>query len=74
MIETDRSKHLRLALILVGVTFVVGIYTLVMVWPSGWAWHTGQSHHLPHYLQMILGCMRRWVSSWCWPAAIRSPT
>jgi hypothetical protein len=26
-----------------------------MIWPSGWSWHSGQSHSLPHYLQMILG-------------------
>jgi hypothetical protein len=36
---------------LVGVTFIFGIYTLTIVWPSGWSWHTG---HTPHYLQMIL--------------------
>jgi hypothetical protein len=34
------------------VTFMFGIYTLTLVWPSGWSWHTG---HTPHYLQMILG-------------------
>jgi hypothetical protein len=51
----DRTKYLRIALRLVGLTFIVGIYTLVIVWPSGWAWHTGHSHGLPHYLQMILG-------------------
>jgi hypothetical protein len=44
---------LRLALQLVGVTFIFGIYTLTLLWPSGWSWHTG--HHTPHYLQMILG-------------------
>jgi hypothetical protein len=55
MVEADRSKYLRVALVVVGLLFIVGIYTLVIVWPSGWAWHTGQSHHLPHYLQMILG-------------------
>jgi uncharacterized protein DUF6632 len=53
--EPDRTKYLRIALRVVGLTFIVGIYTLVIVWPSGWSWHTGQSHHLPHYLQMILG-------------------
>ena len=53
--EPDRTRYLRIALRLVGLTFIVGIYTLVIVWPSGWSWHTGQSHHLPHYLQMILG-------------------
>ena len=50
--ETARIKYLRVALQLVGVTFIFGIYTLTIVWPSGWAWHAG---HTPHYLQMILG-------------------
>lgn len=53
--EPDPSRYLRIALRLVGLTFIVGIYTFVIVWPSGWSWHTGQSHQLPHYLQMILG-------------------
>jgi hypothetical protein len=50
--EPDRIKYLRIALQLVGVTFIFGIYALTLVWPSGWSWHTG---HTPHYLQMILG-------------------
>jgi hypothetical protein len=50
--EPARIKYLRVALQLVGVTFVFGIYTLTLVWPSGWSWHLG---HTPHYLQMILG-------------------
>jgi hypothetical protein len=52
MTEAVRDKYLRLALLLVGVIFIVGIYPLTIIWPSGWAWHTtGQSE----YLQMILG-------------------
>lgn len=51
--QPARIKYLRLALQLVGVTFIFGIYTLTLLWPSGWSWHTG--HHTPHYLQMILG-------------------
>ena len=51
MTETDRLKYLRVALLLVGLIFVVGIYPLTIIWPSGWSWHTGQSE----YLQMILG-------------------
>jgi len=47
----DRSKYLRLALLVVGLIFIVGIYPLTIIWPSGWSWHTGQSE----YLQMILG-------------------
>jgi uncharacterized protein DUF6632 len=52
-VESARLKYLRIALRLVSVTFIVGIYTLTQVWPSGWSWHTGD--HTPHYLQMILG-------------------
>jgi hypothetical protein len=55
MSTTNRIKYLRLALQLVGVTFIVGIYTFMIIWPSGWSWHTGHSYYLPHYLQMILG-------------------
>ena len=41
MAETDRIKYLRFALLLVGLIFVVGIYPLTIIWPSGWSWHTG---------------------------------
>jgi hypothetical protein len=51
MAETDRIRYLRLALLVVGLIFIVGIYPLTIIWPSGWSWHTGQSD----YLQMILG-------------------
>lgn len=43
-------KHLRSALLQVGLVFLFGVYPLTIIWPSGWAWHTGQSE----YLQMIL--------------------
>jgi hypothetical protein len=55
MADTARIKYLRIALQAVGVIFIVGIYSFVVIWPSGWSWHSGPSHHLPHYLQMILG-------------------
>ena len=51
MSNSDRLKYLRIALFSVGVIFIVGIYPLTIVWPSGWSWNTGQSE----YLQMILG-------------------
>ena len=51
MAGTDRTGYLRIALVLVGVICIVGFYPLTIVWPSGWAWHPGQSD----YLQMILG-------------------
>jgi len=55
MADIARIKYLRVALQAVGVIFIVGIYSFVVIWPSGWSWHSGPSHHLPHYLQMILG-------------------
>ena len=51
MDDTARLSYLRVALVVVGVTFIVGVYPLTILWPSGWVWHTGQSY----YLQMILG-------------------
>jgi len=51
MSESDRVKYLRIVLVLVGLTFIFGIWPLTIVWPSGWAWHTeGRSY----YLEMIL--------------------
>lgn len=51
MTESDRTKYLSFALVAVGLIFIVGLYPLTIIWPSGWSWHSGQSD----YLQMILG-------------------
>jgi hypothetical protein len=51
MAESGRIKYLRVALVVVGLIFIFGIYPLTILWPSGWSWHVGQSD----YLQMILG-------------------
>ena len=51
MTDSERVKYLRIVLLVVGVIFIAGIYPLTIVWPSGWAWNTGQSE----YLQMIMG-------------------
>jgi hypothetical protein len=52
MSDTDRLLFLRIALIVIGLTFIFGIYTLGIVWPSGWVWSPG---HPQHYLMMIMG-------------------
>jgi hypothetical protein len=52
MSAVNRVKYLRVALVVVGLAFIGGIYTFTIIWPSGWSWHTGQ---MPHYLAMILG-------------------
>src|SRR5215831_4350985 len=51
MNDTARLKYLRIALVLVGIIFIFGIYLLMIVWPSGWTWHTGHSD----YPLMIVG-------------------
>jgi hypothetical protein len=51
MTNETRLLYLRIALLAFGLTFIFGIYTLSIVWPSGWAW--GQDHS--HYLMMIIG-------------------
>jgi hypothetical protein len=52
MSNGSKLGPLRVALVVVGIIFVVGIYPLTILWPSGWAWHmSGPSM----YLQMILG-------------------
>jgi hypothetical protein len=47
----DSKGLLRIALIVIGLIFLVGIYPLSIVWPSGWTWGHGHSH----YLMMIVG-------------------
>lgn len=51
MNESARLKYLQIALVLVGLIFTFGIYLLMIVWPSGWTWHTGHSD----YPLMIVG-------------------
>jgi len=50
MSDANRQLYLRIALIVVGLTFIFGIYPLGIVWPSGWTWGHGHSH----YLMMII--------------------
>ena len=50
--ESQQTKYLRIALLVVGLIFIVGVWPLTIIWPSGWAWHAeGRSE----YLEMILG-------------------
>ena len=52
MTEADRIKYLRIVLVLVGLTFIFGVWPLTILWPSGWSWHAeGRSE----YQEMILG-------------------
>lgn len=50
MSEAQRLRYLSLALRVLGVFCIVGIYPLTVLWPSGWAWHVGRSE----YLEMLM--------------------
>lgn len=47
----DRLTYLRAALYVIGTIFVIGVASLMVVWPDGFAWEPRQSE----YEQMILG-------------------
>lgn len=51
MDQQAKLKYLKIALVLVGIIFIAGIYPLMMIWPSGWSWNTGHSD----YPLMIIG-------------------
>ena len=52
MTAAARLSYLRVALILVDLIFIFGVYPLMMaLWPSGWRWSPNQAQ----YEQMILG-------------------
>lgn len=51
MSDAHRASFLRIALVVIGLMFIFGIYLLGIVWPSGWTWGHGHSH----YLMMIIG-------------------
>jgi len=51
MTDAARLRFLRIALVLIGIIFIGGIYPLMMLWPSGWVWHSGYSD----YPMMIVG-------------------
>lgn len=51
MTGEGNSQNLRILLIAVGLIFIVGIWLLMRIWPSGWQWQPSQ----PEYEQMIMG-------------------
>lgn len=51
MSPEKKISYLRYALVVVGIVFILGIYILMQVWPSGWRWQPAQQE----YEQMIIG-------------------
>ena len=51
MSSNNRDQALRIALLVVGLIFLVGLFPLTILWPSGFMWEPRQSD----YEQMIVG-------------------
>jgi hypothetical protein len=51
MQKEQDSQALRVVLIAVGIIFIVGVWTLMRVWPAGWQWQPNQQE----YEQMFQG-------------------
>jgi hypothetical protein len=52
MNASERMRYLQIALPVIGLVCIFGIWPLSIFWPSGWSWHgEGRSE----YLEMILG-------------------
>ncbi|HEV7410670.1 MAG TPA: DUF6632 domain-containing protein [Bradyrhizobium sp.] len=51
MSDENRRFYLRIALVVVGLIAIFGLYPLLILWPSGWSWGHGHSH----YVMMIVG-------------------
>jgi len=52
MVDRSREQRLSAVMVVAGLIFVVGVYPLIRLWPSGWVWHDGGQSN---YLQMIVG-------------------
>ena len=49
---SNNHKLLSLALIVFGAIFCL-IYPLAMIWPSGWAWHSGPPASNDYYMMIV---------------------
>lgn len=45
------KQSLRAVLVVFGIVFIIGVFPLMMFWPTGWRWQPYQ----PEYEQMIMG-------------------
>ena len=53
MARSHRYRLLQIALVVFG-TVMLLLYPLAVVWPSGWAWHSGAPYQ-SQYFMMIVG-------------------
>ena len=49
--SNNSDRLLKTLLLVFGLVFILGVYPMMLFWPSGWRWNPAQ----PEYQQMILG-------------------
>ena len=64
-----RTRYLPLALRAVALITIFGVYPLTILWPSGWAWHSGARSE---YLEMIVAIYAT-LGVFLWLAARNPP-
>jgi Family of unknown function (DUF6632) len=52
MAASYRYRLLQIALVVFGVVFLL-VYPLAVVWPSGWAWHSGAPYQSDYFLMIV---------------------
>ena len=68
MARLHRYRLLQIALVMFGAVMLL-LYPLAVVWPSGWAWHSGAPHQ-SDYFMMIVGLYAT-LGVFLWNAARR---
>jgi hypothetical protein len=68
MDSSNTYRLLQVALVLFGAVMLL-LYPLAVVWPSGWAWHSGAAHQ-SDYFMMIVGLYAT-LGAFLWIAARR---
>lgn len=51
MNNETRIRYLGHALYIIGAIFIVGVWTMMQLWPASWSWEPRQ----PEYEQMLIG-------------------
>ena len=51
MTDEQRTRYLQIALVVIGLIFTVGLYALIVLWPSAWTWEPRHDE----YEHMLLG-------------------
>lgn len=47
-----QTNLLKAALVIFGIAFL-SIYPMAIIWPSGWAWHTGAPYSNDYYMMIV---------------------